>query len=151
MWCVFLLQLYPRRKYDQWCVCFSATHRCESEDRSLKAPSGIRDMSLPWRDLRMWEEKSKIEKSQDCLFKVFQLHTGKLHVSGRILTTSVETWAHQTPGLVCTAVGCSSGFYTQGINMLAGRQMRKYSIRRPLTQHVFQSTILFITTFHGAK
>lgn len=75
MWCFLLLQLYPRRKYEQLCVCFNPTHRCESEDRSLKAPSGIRDMSLPWRDLRMWEEKSKIQKSQDCLSKVFQLHS----------------------------------------------------------------------------
>lgn len=33
------------------CVCCYVTHKWESDDRSLKAPSGISDMSLPWRDL----------------------------------------------------------------------------------------------------
>lgn len=42
----------PQRVTQQCASVFYATHRCESEDRSLKAPSGIRDMSLPWRDLR---------------------------------------------------------------------------------------------------
>lgn len=42
----------PQRGTQQRASVFYATHRCESEDKSLKAPSGIRDMSLPWRDLR---------------------------------------------------------------------------------------------------
>lgn len=41
------------------CVCFGATHRWESDDRSLKAPSGISDMSLPWRDLRKGEREKE--------------------------------------------------------------------------------------------
>lgn len=36
-------------------LCLCVTHRWESDDRSLKAPSGMSDMSLPWRDLRQSE------------------------------------------------------------------------------------------------
>lgn len=38
------------------------THRWESDDRSLKAPSGISEMSLPWRDLRKGEVKKNKER-----------------------------------------------------------------------------------------
>lgn len=44
------------------CVCVYITHRWESDDRSLKAPSGISDMSLPWRDLRKGNRRKKREE-----------------------------------------------------------------------------------------
>lgn len=70
------------------CVCLSVTHRWESDDRSLKAPSGISDMSLPCRDLRKGKKKRKKEKkgakeiekslgikslTMDCLCNLFQV------------------------------------------------------------------------------
>ncbi len=42
-------------------LCVYVTYRWESDDRSLKAPSGISDMSLPWRDLRKGDIKRKEE------------------------------------------------------------------------------------------
>lgn len=74
-------------------MCWSVTHRWESDDRSLKAPSGISDMSLPWRDLDGHEkvverEKRSTEKSVCVTFS--KLSTTS-HVLGLILTTNEET------------------------------------------------------------
>lgn len=61
-------------------VFFYVTHRWESDDRSLKAPSGISDMSLPWRDLRRGKWKESGQKivwmlevwTVSCLYNVRQ-------------------------------------------------------------------------------
>lgn len=128
-------------------VCFYTTHRCESEDRSLKAPSGIRDMSLPWRDLGEGWGKEQDWKGSP---QVFQLSSAPC-ASVAELTRGGEIWGHQTPWLVCSADGCSSGFCTQGKeNMLAGRQMWKYCLGHCQVRHVFygKRISLFRTTFH---
>lgn len=127
------------------CVCVYVTHRWESDDRSLKAPPGISDMSLPWRDLRKGEKRGRKrekkghrnKKKRVWALKVwlrtvcstFSKLSTTLRVSGRILTTNGETWVHRKPSLVCTADGCSSGFFTHKINMLAWKQMEAYFSR----------------------
>lgn len=52
-------------------VCFYITHRWESDDRSLKAPSGISDMSLPWRDLTQDERRRGREKKRGHCFLLY--------------------------------------------------------------------------------
>lgn len=56
-------------------------------------------------------------------------------VSRRLLTADGGTWARRTPSLVCSAGGCSSGFFAHRINMLTWRQMQTFCSRYLQMQH----------------